>query len=95
MTDLGNLGVTSGFQIRAPCHQCCRTDRGDALVLGGTIHRHPFHAFFWNDGVMTDLGTLGGTDSRAEDINEGSQVVGISETALGTHAVLWQTRGCD
>ena len=48
-------------------------------------------AFLWQDGVMTDLGTLGGDYARAEAINERGQVVGQSWTASGeTHGFLWE-----
>jgi probable HAF family extracellular repeat protein len=55
------------------------------------------HAFLWQNGVMTDLGTLGGDNSYAYAINDAGQVVGISDSAAtdqyGTHfqhAFLWQ-----
>jgi len=48
------------------------------------------HAFLWTDGVMKDLGTLGGTNSVAFGINDSGQVVGYSITATGeTHPFLW------
>ena len=47
-------------------------------------------AFLWQDGVLRDLGSLGGGWSYAQDINENGQIVGVSATADGRfHTFLW------
>jgi probable HAF family extracellular repeat protein len=49
------------------------------------------HAVLWSDGEVVDLGTLGGTTSRAYGINDRTQIVGTARTAAGAdHAFLWQ-----
>ena len=58
-------------------------------------------AYLWKDGVMHDLGTLGGPDAIASRINERGQIVGNSQISftpsdacgfggLATGAFLWQ-----
>ena len=47
--------------------------------------------FLWKNGVMTDLGNLGGTMSAAQCINGAGQVIGLSTLAgdAQNHGFLW------
>jgi probable HAF family extracellular repeat protein len=87
MVDLGTLG---GYDSIANAIN----DRGQ--VVGGALNTTPdsfsncnqpfgpyptqVHAFRWQDGVMRDLGTLGGNDSCALFINARGEVAGSSFT---------------
>lgn len=55
-----------------------------------TVNPVVCHAFLWEDGVMTDLGTLGGWGSQANSINDAGQVVGWSDVAIGARAFIWE-----
>jgi probable HAF family extracellular repeat protein len=49
------------------------------------------HAFLWERGTMTDLGSLGGGNSDAEAINASGQIVGLSLTVSGQlHGFVWE-----
>jgi uncharacterized repeat protein (TIGR02543 family) len=53
------------------------------------------HAFLrWSNGVVTNLGALGGSESFAWDINDSNQVVGKAKDSSGkVHAFLWSPAG--
>ncbi len=56
---------------------------------GQVVGNSGTHAFLYDNGKMTDLGTLGGPTSYAYGINLQSQIVGYADTAAGTtHAFL-------
>ena len=56
----------------------------------------PWHAFLWKNGVMRDLGTLGGQYSVATCLNDSGTIGGYSYTApnfsRGPHAFVVRGR---
>lgn len=58
---------------------------GNAVTATGATH-----AFLWDNGQMTDLGTLGGHSSFALGINDRGQVVGEAAGVDGWYAFLWE-----
>jgi probable HAF family extracellular repeat protein len=53
----------------------------------------PFHTYLWEQGKLTDLGSLGGTDTAASAIDDQGQIAGSSQVGKGmhapSHAFLW------
>jgi probable HAF family extracellular repeat protein/uncharacterized repeat protein (TIGR03803 family) len=61
---------------------------GSAYFDGGSA----FHAFLYNGMTLIDLGTLGGSASQADAINNSGLIVGWADTASGKqHAFLWSS----
>lgn len=61
-------------------------------VLGTAGSQNQYtRAVLWRNNTMINLGTLGGSDSQAYDINDPGQIVGSSSTSSGaTHAFKWE-----
>jgi probable HAF family extracellular repeat protein len=77
LTDLGTLGGTfsEAFGIN---------DRGSVSGYSTLPGDAVIHGFFWQKGVMTGLGTLGGPNSFAPEgwpPNERGEVAGLSDTS--------------
>ena len=94
MIDLGTLGGTFGFAQ-------CANHRGQ--VIGDSsvgaipaaciaVGSPGCRAFFWENGIMTDLGALGGDSSQATWLNDAGVVAGSADlSAPGIHhAVRWK-----
>jgi len=80
----GNCGVLPPGQIVGASYTSFNPN---PVTLRPTID-----PFFWKDGVMTDLGTLGGTTGNAQCGNSRGQIIGNSDLSgdLVSHAFLWQ-----
>ena len=64
-------------------------DEGEIVGYGWANREVDNHAVLWRIGTVIDLGTLGGTQSEAEAINNRRQIVGTSETASDSEAPVW------
>src|SRR5271169_866445 len=94
MRDLGTLGGDSGVATYL-------NDAGEVVGVAdlpgaqGCDGPEPHHAFFWKNGVMTDLGTIDGDPcSVARSINSSGQVVGAAtDCSHQLNAFLWEQGG--
>jgi probable HAF family extracellular repeat protein len=92
MQDLGTLGGDDGFAIFV-------NERGQ--VVGNSYTNSipnpeteipTLHPFFWEDGHMVDIGTLGGVKATASALSNKGQVAGTSDLAgdQTEHPFLWE-----
>ena len=79
-----NLGTLGGVTTK-PAGDVSGQAQGinnNGVVVGYALTADGYsHAFSFSNGVMSDLGTLGGNRSDAWSINDGGTIVGQSETA--------------
>ena len=101
---LNNAGLVAGISHTAeldPLNEVWSCEAGG--FLPATNPRQVCRGFVWQDGVMHELPTLGGTHGFAAGVNNSGQVVGWAETTvrdptctgvqvLGFKAVLWEPR---
>jgi probable HAF family extracellular repeat protein len=79
VVNLGTLGGNESFSIAV-------NNRGQVVGLAENATSDSFglgfgqqaRAFLWERGLMRDLGTLGGPDAFAIDINDRGQILGVS-----------------
>jgi probable HAF family extracellular repeat protein len=101
MRDLGTLGGPDAIGANG-----CRGNQPNGLVAGSSYTNSTpnpatgmptMDPFLWDNGTMTDLGTLGGTFGTAQCVNNRRQVIGQSNLAgdpgcpnsCQTHPFFW------
>jgi probable HAF family extracellular repeat protein len=82
MRDIGTLGgpdaTMASLNAQGQIAGSSTTDSTPHAATGGLATIHPF---IWQNGVMRDLGTLGGTVAAAVSMNDAGEVVGNSNLA--------------
>jgi len=83
-TNLGNLGSPDGTEATGI------NDLGEVVGYSFLTNGN-FRGFYWINGTMTEMGTLGGDWSQAYAVNESGQITGTAYTAgnAANHAFLY------
>jgi probable HAF family extracellular repeat protein len=79
----GNITYLGALPSGAYSQASAINNFGQVIGSSGTspdpFTRNQNHAFLYSNGVMTDLGTLGGATSYASAINDGGQIAGRAD----------------
>ena len=97
MQDLGTLGGTDAVAFlvneRGQIVGVSYTDSNPSSYCGQNLQSfNTTGAFLWENGVMTNLGSFGGTCTFATNLNNRGEIVGLSTTTGDEfqHAFLWK-----
>lgn len=83
VTDLGSIG--SGSLTGGVTTPYAINNLGQVVGQSKLSNDSTYHAFLYDQGTMRDLGTLGGSNSIAYDINDNGLVVGTAMIAGGSY----------
>lgn len=89
--DLGTLGGPDSDALLVNNHgQVAGMSQTDSMI-NATTQQPTVHPFFWENGKMTDFGTLGGAFGYPNALNNRGQIVGSSNQGgdVFAHAFLW------
>jgi len=99
LQNIGDLGIRAAelahslpmnTQLNGPLTMANAINDKRQVVGRSVTDKGMAHAFLWENGKMTDLGTLGGKSSTAYAINNRGQVVGSADNAVGgANAFIW------
>jgi probable HAF family extracellular repeat protein len=91
MNDLGVLGVYSNGTVVVSVSVAFGINNNGQIVGDSRTSSQAIHAFLYDQGQMTDLGTLpANTQSEARSINDNGQIVGWTLPAGPQHAFLYE-----
>jgi probable HAF family extracellular repeat protein len=95
MRDLGTVGTGDNAWALFVNERGQVAGFSDTSPNPGPLGVPPVDPFLWEQGIMQDLGTLGGTSGSPLGLNNRGQVVGTSDLSadLATHPFLWTKPG--